>query len=348
MIEDFTSSSGPNNISLYTLRNSNGLIAQITNYGARLVSLWVPDRADNMSDVVLGYGSIAEYEKEKNYYGATCGRYANRIAKGRFTLDGVEYKLAVNNGENHLHGGEVGFESVVWKVEEVSSTKIVLSYLSKHMEEGYPGNLTTRLTYELTEENELSIDYFAATDRATVLNLTHHSFFNLKGEGEGDILDHLLQINAAAFTPLSEGSIPTGEIFPLEGTPLDFQQLRKLGERIDAADEQLKIGNGYDHNYVLNGEPGSLREVAELYEPDSGRSMKVLTAEPGMQLYTGNYLDGSEIGKSGKPYLRRGGICLETQHFPNSPNVATFPSVVLRPEEKYESKTIYKFSIVKD
>ncbi len=340
-----TTFSREDSVGLYTLKNSNGLVAQFTNYGARLMSLWVPDHNGFMSDIVLGYASLEEYTKEKNYFGATCGRFANRIAKGLFTLNDVDYQLATNNGDNHLHGGVKGFESVAWKVDEFTGQKLVLSYSSNHMEEGYPGNLSVTVTYQLTDDNELSISYYASTDRATIVNFTHHSFFNLKGEGESDILNHFLRINATEFTPLKKGSIPTGEILPVANTPFDFQQSRQVGEQIDRPDRQLQIGNGYDHNFVLNGEMGKLREVAELYEPVSKRKMTVLTTEPGMQVYTANYLDGSITGKSGKQYQRKGAICLETQHFPDSPNQSHFPSVVLQPNHVFESKTVYRFSI---
>ena len=311
-------------ITVYKLRNSHGVETQITNYGGIVISLKVPDRNGKFDDVVLGFSKPEDYVKKNDpYLGAIIGRYGNRIAKGRFTLNGVEYKLAVNNGENHLHGGIKGFDKVIWTGRQIrtkAGPAVVLTYLSKDGEEGYPGNLRVRVVYTLTNKNELKIDYSATTDKDTVLNLTHHSYFNLMGEGNGDILNHLLTINAARFVPTDAGSIPTGELRKVAGTPFDFLTSSAIGARINQDEEQLKLGNGYDHTFVINGRPGTLRLAATARESSSGRVMEVWTTEPGMQLYTGNFLDGSLTGKSGKPYPRRSGFCLETQHYPDSPN----------------------------
>jgi aldose 1-epimerase len=343
----FGKTSAGENVDLYTLRNVNGVEAKITNYGGIVVSLKVPDRNGKFDDVVLGFKDFEGYLKNDPYFGALIGRYGNRIAKGRFTLNGVEYKLAVNNGENHLHGGIKGFDKVVWTGSE-SKTKagpaVVLTYLSKDGEEGYPGNLQVRVVYTLTNNNELKIDYSATTDKDTVINLTHHSYFNLAGEGNGDILNHLLTINANRFVPTDAGSIPTGELRSVAGTPFDFLKPTAIGARINQDDEQLKLGNGYDHTFVINGRPGTLRLAATASEPASGRVMQVWTTEPGVQFYTGNFLNGTLTGKSGKVYQRRFGFCLETQHFPDSPNHPSFPTTTLKKGATYKSTTIYKFS----
>jgi aldose 1-epimerase len=343
----FGKTSAGENVDLYTLRNVNGVEAKITNYGGIVVSLKVPDRNGKFDDVVLGFKDFEGYLKNDPYFGALIGRYGNRIAKGRFTLNGVEYKLAVNNGENHLHGGIKGFDKVVWTGSE-SKTKagpaVVLTYLSKDGEEGYPGNLQVRVVYTLTNNNELKIDYSATTDKDTVINLTHHSYFNLAGEGNGDILNHLLTINANRFVPTDAGSIPTGELRSVAGTPFDFLKPTAIGARINQDDEQLKLGNGYDHTFVINGRPGTLRLAATASEPASGRVMQVWTTEPGVQFYTGNFLNGTQTGKSGKVYQRRFGFCLETQHFPDSPNHPSFPTTTLKKGATYKSTTIYKFS----
>ena len=334
-------------VDLYTLTNANGVVAKITNYGAIVVSLEVPDRKGKMADVVLGYDTLAEYIKDTPYFGAIVGRYGNRIAKGKFTLDGVEYKLATNNGENHLHGGIVGFDKVVWDAEPIKQADAVglkLTYLSKDGEEGYPGNLTSTVCYYLTNDNELKIEYKATTDKATPINLTHHSYFNLAGQGTCDILAHQLMINADRFTPVDATLIPTGELRAVKGTTFDFTKPTPIGDRIDQDDEQLKFGKGYDHNFVLNSSDGSLALAARVTEPTSGRIMEVYTTEPGIQFYSGNFLDGSNVGKGGKVYKHRYGFCLETQHFPDSPNKPDFPSVTLKPGEKYTCTTVYKFS----
>ncbi len=335
------------NVDLYTLKNRNGVEAKITNYGGIVVSLKVPDRNRKFDDVVLGLNDLDSYLKGHPYFGAIVGRYGNRIAKGRFTLNGVEYKLAVNNGENHLHGGIKGFDKVVWTAQEQKSAAgpaIRLTYLSKDGEEGYPGNLQTTVVYTLTNKNELRIDYTATTDKDTVLNLTHHSYFNLAGEGNGDILNHKLMLNASRFTPTDAGSIPTGELRSVTGTPFNFLTATAIGARIKDDYDQLKLGNGYDHNFVVNGRMGVLRRAARVSEPTTGRVMEVWTTEPGVQFYTGNFLDGTLTGKSGKIYQRRYGFCLETQHYPDSPNKPSFPTTTLKKGATFHSTTIYRFS----
>jgi aldose 1-epimerase len=331
-------------VDLYTLTNSKGVRVAITNYGGIVVSLFTPDRNGNPGDIVLGFERLEDYLKGHPYFGAIIGRYGNRIAKGRFTLDGVEYKLAQNNGENHLHGGLVGFDKKVWKARDFVDAEgqhLELRYTSPDGEEGYPGNLDVTVTYSLNEQNQLRIDYVATTDKPTVVNLTNHSYFNLAGEG--DILGHLLRLNADYFTPVDAGLIPTGELRPVKGTPFDFTEPTPIGARIEQDDEQLRYGRGYDHNFVLRG-GGSLAEAAEVYEPKTGRVLRVLTTEPGVQFYTGNFLDGTLRGKYGRVYHRRTGFCLETQHFPDSPNKPHFPTTVLRPGQTYRSTTIYEFS----
>lgn len=335
-------------VEIYTLRNRHGMEARITNYGGIVVSLTAPDRDLKFADVVLGYNSLDDYMNPPfPYFGAIIGRYGNRIAKGRFTLNGVEYKLAVNNGENHLHGGIRGFDKAVWAAQQIRSAAgpaLALTYLSKDGEEGYPGNLRVRVVYTLTHNNELKIDYTASTDKDTVTNLTHHSYFNLAGEGNGDILDHRVVLKASRFVPTDAGSIPTGELKNVAGTPFDFLSAHTIGQRINQDDQQLKFGNGYDHTWVINGRGDVLRQAASVYEPTTGRVMEVWTTEPGVQFYTGNFLDGSRPGKSGKPYPRRSGFCLETQHYPDSPNRPNFPTTTLRKGASYRSTTIYRFS----
>ena len=333
-------------VDIYTLTNRRGAQARVITYGGAIVSLKVPDRRGHFDDVVLGFDDIAAYQHQNFYIGALIVRYGNRIARGRFTLDGVEYHLATNNGENHLHGGVRGFDKVVWNARPLASRNgaaLELTYLSRDGEEGYPGSLSVRVVYTLTDTNELRIDYTATTDKATVINLTQHNYYNLAGAGSGDILNHRLTINASRFTPTDAGAIPTGELRSVKGTPFDFARPTAIGARINADDEQLKFGNGYDHNFVLDGRMGVLRRVAEVYEPTTGRVMEVWTTEPGMQFYTGNYLDGTP-GKGGKPYPRRSAFCLETQHYPDSPNKPAFPSTVLRRGRRYSTTTVYKFS----
>ncbi len=334
-------------VRLFTLKNKAGVVAQITNYGGRVAALWLPDRLGNYEDVVLGYPGLDGFlsSKEK-YFGALIGRYGNRIAKGKFSLNGQTYSLATNNGANHLHGGNKGYDAVIWDAKQTDGQTLELRYVSEHMEEGYPGKLTVKVRYQLTDADELKIEYWATTDRPTVINLTHHSFFNLKGQGNGDINGHLLQINAPYYTPVDEGLIPTGVIASVEGTPMDFRQLTPIGKRVDADFEQLKFGGGYDHNFVLNQSLRGLNFAARVVEPVSGRSMEVYTNEPGLQFYGGNFLDGSITGKQSKTYGFRGAFCLETQHFPDSPNHAHFPSTVLDPGEEYYSICVYKFSAI--
>jgi aldose 1-epimerase len=336
-------------VALYTLTNTKGLEMGVTNYGGIVVSLMVPDRDGHMGDIVLGYNNVEAYVKKNPHFGCIVGRYANRIGSAKFSLDGKEYTLAVNNGANSLHGGNKGFDKIVWDSKELAKKDAVgieFKYLSKDGEEGFPGNLSVTVIYWLTNENEFKIEYTATTDKATVVNLTHHSYFNLTGEGSGDILGHQLIINADQYTPVAQGLIPTGKFATVEGTPLDFRKMAAVGERINADFEQLQLGKGYDHNWVLNkAKPGEMALAAILYEPTSGRMMEVMTTEPGLQVYTGNFLDGSIIGKSGKVYGFRNGLCLETQHYPDSPNKPEFPSVVLRPGETYQTSTIYKFSV---
>ena len=345
--ESFGKTADGESVDLFTLTNRNGMEAKITNYGGIVTTLTAPDRNNKYADVVLGFNDLDSYLKGHPYFGALVGRYGNRIAKGRFTLNGVEYKLAVNNGENHLHGGIKGFDKVVWTARSMRTKlgpALSLTYVSKDMEEGYPGNLTVKVVYTLTNNNELRIDYSASTDKDTVTNLTHHSYFNLAGEGTGDILNHQLLLKASRFTPTDAGSIPTGELRNVQGTPFDFLKSTSIGARINQDEEQLKFGGGYDHNWVVNGRAGTLRQAASVYESTSGRVMDVWTTEPGIQFYTGNFLDGTLTGKSGKAYARRNGFCLETQHYPDSPNKPKFPTTTLRKGATYRSTTIYRFS----
>ena len=329
---------------LYILTNKNGMEAAITNYGGTVVTLKVPDRQGKIDDVVLGYDKLEDYEAGKAYFGAIVGRYANRIAHATFALGGITYKLPKNDSDNHLHGV---FNKRVWNAKDVSSSAgqaLELTYLSKDGEDGFPGNLSVKVVYTLTDRNELKIDYSATTDKETVLNLTNHCYFNLAGQGNGDILQTQLLIHADHFTPVDATLIPTGELRSVKGTPFDFMTSTVIGARIDQDDQQLKLGKGYDHNWVLNdATPGSLFAAAQAYDPHSGRLLEVSTTEPGLQLYTGNFLDGIH-GKGGKVYNRRYAFCLETQHFPDSPNHPQFPSTVLKPGQHFRSTTIYKFS----
>ena len=333
---------------IYILTNPNGMIAKITNYGATVTELWVPDQNGKMDDVVLGFDNISDYEEKSDYFGCIVGRYGNRIAKGRFALDGEEYVLATNNDENHLHGGVKGFDKVVWDAEAKETARgpaLELNYLSKDGEEGYPGNLNVTVTYILTHNNELKIKYRATTDKPTVCNLTHHSYFNLQGQGSSDILDHKLMISADKYTPVDKGLIPTGEKPSVKGTPMDFNKATSIGLRIDADHQQIAYGLGYDHNWILDKKSDKLKLAASVIEPQSGRKMEVWTTEPGLQFYSGNFLNGSIVGKEGKTYKHRYGFCLETQHFPDSPNQPDFPSTTLLPGETYQTKTVYKFSV---
>lgn len=341
---------GPDDLRMYVMTNANKMAMAVTNFGGRLVMLRVPDKSGQFADVVLGYDTLSQYLTGNPYYGAMIGRYGNRIAKGKFTLEGKEYELAVNNGMNALHGGPGGFHNVLWEVEAKQTEEgqaLVLTYVSPSGEEGYPGTLTTKVTYIMPiNRNELIIDYEATTDQTTVVNLTHHSFFNLAGEGAGDILGHEFTINADRFCPVDEGLIPTGELRPVTGTPFDFTQPHKAGERIGMDDEQLKFGKGYDHNWVLNKKSDELSLAATVVEPLSGRKMEVWTTEPGLQFYSGNFLTKNEVGKGGHVYDFRNAFCLEAQHFPDSPNNPEFPSTVLKPGEVYKQRTIYKFSLM--
>ena len=334
---------------VHSLNNGRGMEANYTTYGATIMSLKVPDRNGNSSDVVLGFDTPEGYQQTPPppYFGATIGRYGNRIGNAKFTLDGKEYTLDKNDGMNSLHGGAHGFDKVVWTTEPVDSSGVKLAYRSKDGEGGYPGNLSVTVTYELTQQNELRIHYTATTDQDTVVNLTNHSYFNLSSPGSGDILDHLLTINADRFTPVDAGLIPTGELRAVAGTPFDFRQPHPIGERINADDEQIKRGRGYDHNWVLNRTGSGLELAARVYDPKSGRVMEVLTDQPGIQFYTGNFLDGTYKGKGGVAYQRRSALCLETQHFPDSPNHPDFPSTVLKPGQTYDTTTVYRFSVQK-
>jgi len=332
---------------LFTLTNANGLQTKITNYGGIVTHLMVPDRNGNLGDIVLGYDTLDEYIKNNPYFGALIGRYGNRIGKGKFTLEGKEYSLATNNGPNHLHGGDKGFDKVVWDAEPMQTEQgpaLKLTYLSKDGQEGYPGNLKCTVVYTLTNDNELKVTYEAQTDKPTICNLTHHSYFNLAGHNSGEILEHELMLNADNFTPVDETLIPTGEIRPVKGTPMDFTNPTAIGARINQDDTQLKYGLGYDHNWVLNKKDAEMSLAASVYEPENGRVMEIYTTEPGIQFYSGNFLDGTNVGKAGTVYEHRTGFCLETQHFPDSPNKPDFPSTVLRPGEKYTHLTIHKFS----
>jgi aldose 1-epimerase len=332
---------------LYTLSNKKGVEAKVTNYGATLVSLKTPDRTGALADIVLGFDSLAEYLAPNPFFGATVGRYANRIGNARFTLNAVEYPLEKNNGANSLHGGSRGLDKRVWTARTLPDGGLELTYLSPAGESGYPGNLKVTVSYHLTDANELRIDYVASSDKDTVVNFTNHSYFNLKGAGAGDILGHLVQLNADRFTPVDSGLIPTGELRPVEGTPFDFRKPTAVGSRIDREDEQLRIGRGYDHNFVINRgtktPAARLVEAARVTEPESGRVLEVLTTEPGVQFYTANNL-GTVKGKAGKVYGRRSALCLETQHFPDSPNKPNFPSTVLKRGQTFRSATVFRFS----
>lgn len=345
LIDEASFTKGANQaVRLFTLKNKNGLTTQITNFGGRIVNLWIPDRNGNFADIVLGYDSYKKYlASNEIYYGALIGRYGNRIAKGRFILDDTEYKLATNNGDNHLHGGKVGFNDVIWKAKQIDHKTLELRYFSKHLEEGYPGNLDIKVIYQLNDSNELKIEYEAQTDRPTVVNLTHHSFFNLHGAGNGTINDHKLFIDANTFTPVDKGLIPTGEIRSVSNTPFDFTTPTTIGSRINDDNKQLKFGAGYDHNWVLNPTAKKVRLAATISDSNSGRIMDVFTNEPSIQFYGGNFLSGKDCGKYDKTYNHRSAFCLETQHYPDSPNRPNFPSTRLTPTDKYYSVCIYRF-----
>lgn len=333
---------------MFTLSNNKGVTANIINLGGAIVELLVPDRNGKTDDITLGYDNVKDYEVNNPHFGALIGRYGNRIGKAQFELNGKIYNLAKNDGNNHLHGGNKGFDRVVWEAEIINHNgleALQLTYLSKDGEENYPGNLQAKVIYSLNDESELKLEYFAECDQDTIANLTNHAYFNLAGHASGDILKHQLKLNAVKFTPIDDEYITTGEIRDVKGTPFDFTELTEIGARINEEDEQLKNGNGYDHNFVLNAGGKNLEKAAEVYEPSSGRVMEVFTTKPGIQFYSGNFLDGSDIGKGGVAYTQRTGFCLETQFFPNSTAHKHFPSPILRAGEKYNYTTIYKFSI---
>jgi aldose 1-epimerase len=336
-------------ITLYTLTNSHGVEVRAMNYGGIIVSIRVPDRKGQLADVVLGHDTLEGYTPNPPYIGAIIGRYGNRIANGTFTLEGKTYTLPKNDGPNTLHGGIAKtFDRVVWDGEPLKGKSgVAFSYLSKDGDDGFPGNVKVRVTYTLTDGNALLIDYEATTDKATPINLTQHSYFNLAGEGSGDILNHEIMINADRFTPVDKTLIPTGELRPVKGTPFDFTKPMKIGARINDNYDQLVLGHGYDHNFVLNPKPdqNGLKLAARVHEPTSGRTLEVWTTQPGVQFYTGNFLDGTVIGKQGHIYQRRNGFCLETQHFPDSPNHPDFPTTILKPGETYHEKTVFKFEV---
>lgn len=335
-------------VSLYTLESGKGLTMQVTNFGGRVVTLWVPDKDGKKEDVVLGFENIKRYAEDnegERFFGPVVGRFANRIAKGQFTLDGKKYQVPVNNNGQSLHGGNKGFDMVVWNVDKVTTNEIQLSYVSPDGEEGYPGTLTVKMVYTLTPDNEFKITYEATTDKPTVVNLSHHGLFNLKGEGNGTITDHLLMINSEQITPVTDVLIPTGKLMNVEGTPFDFRNATAIGERIDVENEQLKFGQGYDHNWILKRNTNNGIELAAtLYEPTSGRFMEVWTDQPGLQFYSGNFFNGKVKTKYGKTFNYREGLALETQKFPDSPNHSNFISTRLNPGEVYRQTCIYKFS----
>lgn len=335
-------------VEAFTLTNANGIELKAISYGAIIVSLRVPDRTGRMDDIVLGYDSLQGYLRVSPYFGAIVGRYGNRIGSGRFTLDGRTYRLATNNGPNHLHGGNRGFDKVVWQAEPLqndSGVGVTFTYTSPDGEEGYPGTLLARVSYTLTDRDELVVEYHATTDQATPVNLTQHTYFNLAGDGRGDILGHELLINADSFTPVDSTLIPTGSMAPVDGTPFDFRTPTAIGARIGADDQQLRFGGGYDHNFVLQQEDAAIGRAARVVEPSTGRTLDIYTTEPGLQFYSGNFLDGTITGKGGRVYHHRYGLCLETQHYPDSPNQPQFPSTVLRPGQEYRSRTVLVFGV---
>lgn len=336
-------------VDIYTLTNKNGMEAKIMTLGGIITSLTAPDRDGEYKDIVLGFNTLDEYLNGNPFFGTLVGRYGNRIAKGKFSLDGVEYTLATNGGANHIHGGVKGFDKVVWNVaeaivEENGAISLKLTYTSADMEEGYPGKLETIVTYTLTNDDELQVLYEATTDKKTIVNLTQHSYFNLSGEFTKNILDHVVMIDAEEYTPVGDGLIPTGELLPVEGTPFDFRIAKVVGKEIAADHDQIKRGGGYDHNWVLNNQDTGIRLVASAYHPESGRLMEVFSTEPGVQVYTSNYMNNTIPAKNGGTYGKMGGICFETQHYPDSPNQPNFPSTELSPGEKYSTTTSFKFS----
>ncbi|RYY10086.1 MAG: galactose mutarotase, partial [Chitinophagaceae bacterium] len=329
---------------LFVIKNNKGMAAAITNYGGRLVGLSVPGKNDSAVDVVVGFKSVSDFvNSTEAYFGATIGRYGNRIAKGKFTLDGKEYSSSINNPPNTLHGGKKGFQAVVWNAQQDNDSTLELRYISKDGEEGYPGNLAVKVTYTLGSDNSLAIDYYAETDKKTVINLTNHAFFNLNGEGSGSILNHVLQVNADRYTPVDSTLIPTGKLVPVAGTPFDFKKPVAIGSRIDVKNEQLKNGKGYDHNFVLNG--AGLKHAATISGDKTGIVMDVYTIEPGLQFYSGNFMAGKNTFKTGAKDEFRTAFCLETQHFPDSPNQPSFPSTELNPGQTYRTNSVYKFSV---
>jgi aldose 1-epimerase len=333
-------------VTLYTLKNARGMEVHIMNYGGIIQKILSPDRNGKVEDVVLGYETLQEYIKDTPYFGAIVGRFGNRIANGKFTLDGKEYTLAAQNNGQHLHGGLVGFDKKVWKVDASSAQSLSLSYVSKDMEEGFPGNLSVKMTYTLSDDNELGISYEATTDKATVLNLSNHSYFNLSGNAKRDILNQEVQIDASRLVAVNKVLIPTGVLMPVAGTPFDFTKPHVVGARInDTSSEQIVLGGGYDHCWALDKPAGSYAKIATVFDPVSGRKMTVSTDQPGVQFYTGNFLDGHLTDKSGVKITKRHGLCLETEHFPDSPNQPAFPTTVLRPGEVYKTKTAYQFSV---
>lgn len=347
--EQYGASPDGQNVDLYTLKNDNGIAIKIMTYGGIITSLKTPNRENQFEDIVLGFDSLHQYFEEHPYFGALIGRYGNRIAKGKFELEGTGYDLASNNGPNHLHGGLKGFDKVIWKaVESIdsNSASLKLAYLSKDMEEGYPGNLAVEVTYTLTDKDELVVVYEAITDKTTIINLTQHSYFNLSANFNNSILDHEIVIHADKYLPIDETLIPTGELADLNNTPFDFRKAKTIGQDIENDNEQLKRGGGYDHCWVLNEQNTGVRLAAIAYHPPSGRVLEVFTDEPGIQFYTGNFLDGTLPQKGGGTYARRTGFCLETQHYPDSPNQSAFPSVILKPGEKYRSQTTFRFTAI--
>jgi len=340
----FGTTAAGDDVALYTLTNAHGVQAAISNFGGVVVSLLVPDREGAFGDVVLGFDTLAGYERHRTFFGALIGRYANRIAAAKFVLGGKEFALAPNNGKNHLHGGERGFDRVVWSAAaSTDAAELELSYSSRDGEEGYPGNLNVKVVYTLTDQNELKIVYSAVTDQETIVNLTNHSYFNLSGAGGDSILGHEIAINAERFTPTDDSSIPLGELRKVDGSPFDFRSSKAIGEQINDNDQQLKFGQGYDHNWVLSKTGNELSAAATVFDTASGRVLEVLTTEPGLQFYSGNFLDGTVAGKGGYKYQYRSGFCLEAQHFPDSPNRPEFPSTVLTPGDEYSQTTIYGF-----
>jgi aldose 1-epimerase len=344
----FARTSDGTSVDLITMRNAHGIEMTVLSYGGTIMTLKTPDRAGQLDDIVLGFDTLPPYESQSPYFGSLIGRYGNRIAKGKFTLEGTTYTLATNNPPNHLHGGVKGFDKVVWTPSPFNDRRgvgVVLTYTSKDGEEGYPGALHATVTYTLDDADQLTIDYRATTDKATVVNLTQHSYFNLAAGKSPTILDHLLTINADRYTPVDPTLIPTGELAPVQGTPFDFRTPVAIGARINESNEQLTRGNGYDHNFVLNRQGDGLSLAARVEDPASGRTLEITTTEPGIQFYSGNFLDGSITGKGGRTYPQRAGFCLESQHYPDSPNQPAFPTTVLRPGQEYRSQTVWKFGV---